>query len=44
MCFRLPEIRSCAANCEKDHGLYIESAGGIDRANDAPSLAEAAAQ
>ncbi len=36
------EIRSCASGCEKDHGLYIEGAGGIDRADDAPSLAEAA--
>ena len=38
------EIRSCATGCEKDHGLYIEGAGGIDRADDAPSLAEAAAR
>ncbi len=36
------EIRSCAAGCEKDHGLYIEGAGGIDHAEEAPSLAEAA--
>jgi hypothetical protein len=38
------EIRSCASRCDKDHGLYIEGAGGIDRADDAPSLAEAAAR
>ncbi len=35
------EIRSCALGCEKDHGL-IEGAGGIDHADEAPSLAEAA--
>lgn len=38
------EIRSCAAGCEKDHGLYIYGAGEIDPAEEALSLAKAAAR
>ena len=36
------EIRSCAAGCEKDHGLYIDGAGWIGHAEEALPLAEVA--
>ncbi len=40
----LEVLADSGAGCEQDHELYAEGAGGIDHAEEAPSLAEAAAR